>query len=121
MGSFAFAYVGYYARSGTYDLVLPNIVSMGANAFNHNNKLKSVTLGTYGNNNLQTISNNAFRYIDNLTTINILEKPLYSLSTTAFSNGSSTGVMNVVWSEGEVSGAPWGFAGTINYNYVPAQ
>lgn len=91
------------------------------NAFNNNTTLTSVTIGTYGNSNLQSIGQNAFRACSNLTTINILEKPS-SINNAAFRDVNSSCVMNVVWSEGEVSGFPGSYyPGTVNYDYVPPQ
>lgn len=108
-------------QSGSETLVLPNIQTIGLNAFNRNTPLTSLTIGTYGNSNLQSFGQNAFRYCSNLTTINILEKPS-SYNNTAFRDVNSSCVMNVVWSEGEVSGFPGTYyPGTVNYDYVPPQ
>ena len=42
-----------------------------------------------------------------------------SIGANAFNhNGSSLKTINVPWAEGAVAGAPWGFGGTINYNYT---
>lgn len=121
IGTGAFQNVGYQTQqTGIYDLVLPNIVILYGNAFNSNNMLKTITLGTYGNSNLSSIGAACFRNSGYVETINILETPS-SIGSNAFGGMNSTAVMNVVWSSGAVSGAPWGFTGTINYDYVPAQ
>ena len=42
-----------------------------------------------------------------------------SIGANAFNyNGSSLKTINVPWAEGAVANAPWGFGGTINYNYT---
>jgi hypothetical protein len=76
--------------------------------------LRSLTLGP----SIEYINQNGCRYNSNIDTITILGKP-NSIGFNAFAGNKSGAVMNVVWSEGEVSGAPWGFTGTINYDYVP--
>jgi hypothetical protein len=117
---YAFQYVGhmYTADQGTWDLVLPNLKQVGTQAFRYCKKIRSITIGTYGNSNLESIGSQAFRDEGYCTTVNILETPSSSISNNAFSNGVTT--INVVWSEGDVSNARWGAANaTINYNYNP--
>lgn len=108
-------------QTGSETLVLPNIQTISPNAFNNNGTLTSVTIGTYGNSNLQNIGQNAFRACSHLTTINILSRLQAGgvINSAAFRDVNSNCVMNVVWSEGEVSGFPGNFPGTVNYNYVP--
>ena len=108
-------------QTGSEALVLPNIQIIGSNAFAYNGTLTSVTIGTYGNSNLQGIGQNAFRACSNLTIINILSRLEAGavINSAAFRDVNSNCVMNVVWSEGEVSGFPGNFPGTVNYDYVP--
>lgn len=95
IGTYAFYYTGIYNELNSYDLVLPNIVTIGSNAFRYNNKITSITLGTYGNNNLNLIDIGAFRNLNNCDVINILEKPS-TIGSNCFTAGKSTAVMNVV-------------------------
>lgn len=108
-------------ETGSEALVLPNIQTIAPNAFAYNGTLTSVTIGTYGNSNLQSIGQNTFRNCSHLTTINILSRLVAGgvINSAAFRDVNSNCVMNVVWSEGEVSGFPGSFPGTVNYNYVP--
>lgn len=76
--------------------------------------MRSLTIGP----SIQEIQQNGCRYNSNIDTITILGKPR-QIGYNAFAGNKDGAVMNVVWSEGEVSGAPWGFTGTINYDYVP--
>ena len=107
-------YVSTY--NGTISLELPAIQTIGSYAFSHVHSLKDITIGA----NITTISANAFRYLPYTDSITILGTPT-SIGANAFGGNKSGAVLNVVWSEGAVSGAPWGFTGTINYDYVPPQ
>ena len=78
-------------------------------------KGRSIEIGT----NIQTIGSDINRYNTYLEAITILGTPS-SINSNAFRGaGTSSSVLNVVWSEGTVANAPWGFTGTINYDYVP--
>lgn len=89
-----------------------SVTSIGEGAFQSCMSLTSVVIGD----NVRGISNYAFRMCTSLTSIEIPD------SVTSIVSGTFEGCTNltdiyVPWSEGEVSGAPWGaeFA-TIHYN-----
>ena len=80
----------------------------------------------YNNKNAKTVTfPNGITFIDNnITSISSVEtitfkgKP-YEISSFAFESSFSLTTINVPFSEGEVSGAPWGAtSATINYNYT---
>lgn len=120
IGDYAYHSHGKNSVTANETLNLPNIQSIGPYAFFQNRALVKLTIGTYGNSNLQEISQNAFRYCTNLTEIYILEKPS-SVNTSSFRDNNANCVMNVVWSQGEVANFPGNFTGTVNYDYVPPQ
>lgn len=67
---------------------------------------------------IKIIGEGAFSYCDSLYTVTMRGKPM-SIDSYAFEESSNLTTINVSWSEGEVSGAPWGATNaTINYNYV---
>ena len=67
---------------------------------------------------LTNIGEVAFYNCTNLKTLTFKGTPQL-IATTAFSDCNNLKIINVPWSEGEVSGAPWGaYNATINYNYI---
>lgn len=65
---------------------------------------------------VKTIGINAFREMPNIQHF-IFKGTPSSIGTNAFYyKNSTTAVLHVPWSRGEVAGAPWGFPGTIEYN-----
>ena len=87
--------------------------SVGDNAFNGCIRLGTIIL----EDGVKTIGGQAF-YNCNKDGIVYLTPSIEKISSSAFSRFKGT--LNVAWSEGEVSGAPWGSYATINYNnYTP--
>lgn len=71
--------------------------------------------------NSVTLQTQAFYGCSNLHTVTFLNKDgkKRSIASNAFQNCPNLTTINVAWSEGEVSYAPWGATNaTINYNYV---
>lgn len=69
---------------------------------------------------VKTISSNAFSSCTGLTTITFEGTPT-TIVNTAFQGCTNLTTINVPWSEGAVSGAPWGATNaTIVYNYTPS-
>ena len=67
---------------------------------------------------LEEIGSSAFSNCTGLTTITFKSKPT-SFGYSVFDQCDNLTTINVPWSEGEVSGAPWGATNaTINYNYT---
>lgn len=66
-----------------------------------------------------TNSANMFNGCSNLTTVTFIGDTPASLASTVFKNCTALATINVPWSEGAVSGAPWGAPNnpTINYEY----
>lgn len=61
-----------------------------------------------------------FGNCNSLVSVTFLGKPS-SMSSFAFNGNTKHFTINVPWSQGEVSGAPWGATNaTINYNYTPS-
>lgn len=112
-------YINMYAFSGCTSLVLstlPNKVRyIGSYAFQDCKAFTSMTIPA----SVSTINAYAFKGCDNLATVTFLSKPSV-LSQYAFNNCSNLTVINVPWSSGAVSKAPWGATNaTVNYNYTP--
>lgn len=59
----------------------------------------------------------AFRECSKLATINIKNSNMTSIGTQAFSGIKSDAVINCGFSQGAVSGAPWGAPSTVTINY----
>ena len=117
INQYAFRGVGGSLQSdaGTIDLKLPSVTYVSGSSFSSVYYLRSIEIGT----NIQTIGSDINRYNTYLEAITILGTPS-SINSNAFRGaGTSSSVLNVVWSEGTVANAPWGFTGTINYDYVP--
>ena len=90
------------------------ITSIGSEAFSgcKNLALTSLPAG------LTSIDSYAFYGCTNLTNIIFKGTPT-SISSTTFNNCENVTVINVLWAEGEVAGAPWGATNaTRNYNYT---
>ena len=67
---------------------------------------------------ITSIGKSAFNNCTGLTSITFEGTPT-SINSSSFSNCSNLTTINVPWSEGAVSGAPWGATNaTINYNYT---
>jgi hypothetical protein len=67
---------------------------------------------------LTSIDSNAFRNNITLTTLTFKSKTV-TIASNAFEKCRNLTKINVPWSEGAVSGAPWGATNaTINYDYV---
>lgn len=67
---------------------------------------------------ITNIGKSAFNNCTGLTSITFEGTPT-SINSSSFSNCSNLTTINVPWSEGAVSGAPWGATNaTINYNYT---
>lgn len=65
------------------------------------------------------IGSGAFNQCRGLTTLTFLGTPSF-IASDAFSNCTNLTTINVPWSNGDVSGAPWGATNaTITYDYVP--
>lgn len=130
-------YAFYYANY--YEIILPEGVTEIDNyAFYGCNSITSMTfpqsLTKIGNSsfnfclfskiifpqNLETIGEYIFSNCKLLKTITFQGTPT-SIDSNAFKNCTRLDTINVPWSEGEVSGAPWGaslIGVTINYNYT---
>lgn len=87
---------------------------IGNSAFNNCTGLTSMILPA----GLISIGSFGFAQCTGLTSVTFKGKP-NSIYYNAFNNCHSLTVINVPWSEGEVSSAPWGATNaTINYNYT---
>ena len=112
-----------------------SITTVGTNAFYNCTALKTINLpqlttigpsAFYGCGSLvitnlplgcTSIGKTAFYGCSSLTSITFQTTPILGMS--VFQNCTNLKVINVPWSEGEVSGAPWGATNaTINYNYT---
>ena len=119
VGDYAFYMMGRSRSSDiteNYVLKLPKIQTIGSRAFYYCYPINEVEIGP----DIKTIGVQAFRYNYRCTKITFLGTPT-SIGTNAFGSQNSTigCTMYVPWSEGAVAGAPWGFNGTIVYDYVP--
>lgn len=94
---------------------LPNsIVKIGDTAFAYCDSLTSFVIPK----NVSVLGSRAFQWCPGLTEVTFEGIP-NSVSDTLFYGDTNLLTINVPWSEGEVSGAPWGATNaTINYNYV---
>lgn len=80
-----------------------------------NTKLSSITLPS----SLRIINTYAFQNCESLTEVRFLGTAT-DLSTTAFEDCPNLADIYVPWSDGEVTGAPWGAtSATIHYNWTP--
>lgn len=89
----------------------PHLISILSDAFMHCNKITKLLIPA----SVTAIYSNAFGYCAGLTSVTFEGTPqeLYY----AFQGCDNLTEINVPWSEGEVSGAPWGADyATINYN-----
>lgn len=104
-----------YNITENYVLKLPKIQTIGSYAFYHCYPINEVEIGP----DIKTIDAQAFRNNQRCTKITFLGTPT-SIGVQAFGGQNPYGcTMYVPWSEGAVAGAPWGFGGTIVYDYVP--
>ena len=91
-----------------------DITSIGDYAFNGCSHLALTSLPS----GITNIGKSAFNKCTGLTSITFEGTPT-SINSSSFSNCSNLTTINVPWSEGAVSGAPWGATNaTINYNYT---
>ena len=102
----------FYRMSGLTSVTIPNsVTAIGSEAFRECPGLSSVTIpaGT------TTISYRAFSYCIGLEEVTFLGTPS-SIRSDVFKNSNVYDIY-VPWSEGQVSGAPWGAVdATIYYN-----
>ena len=102
-----------FSNSKLQTLVLPSIKELGNDTFAWSPTLKSVILGK----NLERVGDSLLRNTSSGWVCKFLGTPK-SIGTRMFYNVSG-GDIYVPWSEGEVSGAPWGATGaTIHYNTI---
>ena len=111
-------YIGVYAFNNCTNLALTelpkNLINIESNAFNNCTNLALTELPE----NLTNIEYGAFNNCTNLKILTFKGTP-QSIKFSAFSGCENLTTINVPWSEGEVSGAPWGATNaTINYNYI---
>lgn len=87
---------------------------IGDRAF-FNTPLKAIEIPA----NVENIGNEAFRNCSYLTEVTFKGTPTF-IGSDVFKDCSKLNTINVPWSKGEVSGAPWGakILTTINYNYT---
>ena len=108
LGSNAF----YYSNIGISELP-EGVTSLKSSTFNSCDNIKTITL----HDKIKTLFSFCFGWCDYLTTVTFLGTPTY-LDSSAFYGCNKLTTINVPWSSGEVSGAPWGATkATINYNY----
>lgn len=92
-----------------------SLTTISAYAFSACELITTLTLPS----TITTIGNYAFGYCTSLEDVTFLGTPT-TISTTAFADCDSLITINVPWSDGAVSGAPWGATNaTITYNYTP--
>ena len=94
-------------------IVLPALKTAGAGAFASQAMVRHICVGE----NIETLEASFFNNMLAGWSIKLKGKPT-SIATNAFGS-TTTGDIYVPWSEGEVSGAPWGATGaTVHYNTV---
>lgn len=106
----------FYQDSTLRTVNIPNSVTIiESNSFS-NSWITSINLP----NSITSIESEAFYYCRGLSTVTFEGTPT-SIASSAFSGCGSLTTINVPWSQGAVSGAPWGANNaTINYNYTGA-
>lgn len=105
---------GFSGCASLTNISFPNIKHLRQYAFYKCTKLVLTSLPS----TLLSIRYNAFANCLGLKTITFNSTPR-SIDHTAFIDCTNLTTINVPWSEGEVSGAPWGATNaTINYNYT---
>lgn len=110
IGDYAFAYCSNLSLA----YLPPDVTSIGTGAFRGCTNITTMTLPPA----LKTVCANAFTSCIALNEVTFTAKP-ESIFSTVFTECTNTLTINVPWSEGEVSGAPWGATNaTINYNYT---
>lgn len=114
------ASIGTFAFSKCTNLSLSSLptglTSIGDNAFYECNKITEITIPA----GVTTIGSEAFASCTGLTTVTFKGKPTTMLAD-IFKYSTNLTTINVPWSEGEVTSAPWGAPNesiTINYNYT---
>ena len=97
------------------DLSASKITAIKGNTFYYNTALETVLLPE----TLTSVEEYAFYNCSQLKTIT-LPSSVKSIASNVFSRCDNLTTINVPWSEGEVSGAPWGANSStvINYNYT---
>jgi hypothetical protein len=127
----------FYSDKTLTSIEMPNVTSIGSNAFANCTKLAPTSLPsgltsigssafsycaklalTSLPSGVTSISKNAFYGCQGLTSITFEGKP-NSIANNAFNGCTNLTTINVPWAEGEVANAPWGATNaTINYNYT---
>ena len=103
-----------YANKKLEVAELPNITRLPDHAFDGQTKLVNITIPD----SVTSIGSWAFEGCKSLQSVTI-GNGVTSIGYSAFSGCSNLITINVPWSEGAVSGAPWDATNaTINYNYT---
>ena len=116
--------IGDYAFNNCVNLALTSLpeglTSIGNNAFYYANYMRITEIPA----SVKSIGGYAFHKAFNSSsslgfkgTLTFKGKP-DSIAANVFGYNNALKAINVPWSEGEVANAPWGFGGTINYNYT---
>lgn len=103
----------FYNFQSISEINLPStLISIGGGAFNSCTSLASITIPE----GVTSIGDNAFKDCSSLTSISIPEG-VTSIGTNAFDGINANAVINCGFSEGAISGAPWGAPETVTINY----
>ena len=104
----------FYGCRKLTDITIPNsVTSINSTAFYGCDGLVDITIPS----SIISIGSFAFQNCNNLASVTIINNAM-SFGMSPFSGCSKLKIINVPWSEGAVSGAPWGATNaTINYNY----